>query len=591
VNLIGASMQSQMFAPFRTSPAQNPRLRIGILLDSPKLSAFFARIIEDIQASNFARIELLVYRKRPASAQVQPRSRLGALKHRLLTPALRKRALYDLYLKFDERMKPRNHPLDVVDCSNMLAGIESIEVEPVGKKFIHKFPPEAIEKIRNADLDVILRFGFNILSGDILTVARYGVWSYHHGDNDYYRGGPPHFWELLEKAPLSGVILQVLTEELDGGLVLSKSLFTTEQTTSASVNRYTPYWGSTDMVIRKLNELHRYGWEYVKSRALENAPYQGKRKIYRMPTNSEMARWLAPVFLKKAAKSPFRQKTVQHWKIALRAGHRLLFESPEIDVRNFRWIEPPKDHFWADPFVIEHQGKHWMFFEDYFYPNRRAGIACAEILSDGTSVSPQACLESEHHYSYPHVFRCGNELLMVPESLSSNSVDLYRCIEFPAKWKRERTLLRGRFVDTTLWQQDGLWWLMTTRAEPDSRAGSLFLFYSEALSGDWNFHPANPISTDIRNNRGAGAVFVADGKLIRPSQSCSPIYGYSFSFNEITELSTDRYSEKALRTVTPWGDFCAVHTYNRAGNIEVIDGAIMTPLKKLLSSGNTEPSK
>jgi methionyl-tRNA formyltransferase len=77
--------------------------------------------------------------------------------------------------------------LDDVDCSTLLTGIESIEVKPVGKKFIHK------------ELGVLLRFGFNILSGEILTVARYGVWSYHHGDNDYYRGGPPHFWELVER--------------------------------------------------------------------------------------------------------------------------------------------------------------------------------------------------------------------------------------------------------------------------------------------------------------------------------------------------------------------------------------------------------
>ena len=112
----------------------------------------------------------------------------------------------------------------------MLAGIGSIEVEPMGKKFIHKFPPDALEKIRAKELDVILRFGFNILSGEILTVARYGVWSYPHGDNDFYRGGPPHFGELVEKSPLSGVILQVLTEELNSGLVLCKSLFSTEQT-------------------------------------------------------------------------------------------------------------------------------------------------------------------------------------------------------------------------------------------------------------------------------------------------------------------------------------------------------------------------
>ena len=152
-----------------------------------------------------------------------------------------------------------------------------------------------------------------------------------------------NFWELVEKSPLSGVILQVLTEELDGGLVLCKSVFTTEQTTSASVNRYTPYWGSTDMAIRKLNELHRFGWDFVKAKSIPNAPYQGKRKIYRTPTNFEMARWLGPIFLKKATE--IRQRPVQHWKIAVRTGHQPLFKSTDADVSSFRWIESPKDHF------------------------------------------------------------------------------------------------------------------------------------------------------------------------------------------------------------------------------------------------------
>ena len=570
---------------FRFSSADRPPLRVGILLDGTKLSAFFARIIEDIEKSNFARIELLVFRKKTLQApRPQPKSRLGAIQHRLLAPNLRKRALYDAYLRFDQRAKPANHPLDVVDCSSLLAGIDNIEVEPIGRKFVHKFPPEALEQIRAKDLDVLLRFGFNILSGEILTSARYGVWSYHHGDNDFYRGGPPHFWELVEKSPLSGVILQVLNEELDGGLVLCKSLFTTEQTPSASVNRYTPYWGSTDMVIRKLNELHRCGWECVKAKSLPPAPYQGKRKLYRTPTNFEMAQWMGPVVLKKAVEYPFRKKSVQHWKIAVRIGHAPLYESPNTDVTGFRWIEPPKDHFWADPFVLEHQGKCWAFFEDYFYPKRRAVIACAAIAADGTLIAPEPCLESDHHYSYPHVFRCSDDLVMVPESVSSKSVDLYRCREFPAKWVREKTLLEGRFVDTTIWQREGLWWLMTTRAEPDSRAGCLFLFYSESLTGEWKLHPSNPISTDIRNNRGGGNVFLSGGRLIRPSQSCCPIYGYSFSFNEITELSKERYAERQLRTVTPWNGLCAVHTYNRAGNVELIDGAVMTPLKKLLST-------
>src|SRR6476646_12275348 len=86
--------------PFRFSPAANAPLRIGLLLDSPKLSAFFARIIEDIRGSNFANLELLVFRKKapPVVLEAPSKSLIGALKKRLLDPRLRKTALYDLYL-------------------------------------------------------------------------------------------------------------------------------------------------------------------------------------------------------------------------------------------------------------------------------------------------------------------------------------------------------------------------------------------------------------------------------------------------------------------------------------------------------------
>jgi hypothetical protein len=571
-------------SPWRFSPADRPPLRIGLLLDSTELSLFYARIIEDIQASNFAKIELLVFRKPPTPAtNHRPSSRLGSLGRRLFDAKLRQRTLYNLYLRLDRRMTPRNHPLDKFDGSALLADIESITVEPTGSKFVHRFPEDALEKIRSKSLDVLLRFGFNILHGDILKAARHGVWSYHHGDNEFYRGGPAHFWELQEGSPLSGVILQVLTEELDGGLVLCKSLFTTQATVSMSVNRFAPYWGSTDFVIRKLNELHQFGWEHVQNRAVPNVPYQGKRKLYRLPQNADMVRWLGPVFLKKAMRYPFRRRMVPHWQIGVRVNHKPLFEDHAL--QGFRWIDAPQGHFWADPFGFEHAGKNWAFFEDYSYVTKRGCIACAELAPDGSLLSPVPCLESaDRHYSYPHVFRSGSDIFMVPESYDSNRVDLFQCREFPGKWEHVHTLLRGQFVDTNIWQHGGLWWLMTTRSEPNPRAGSLLLLYSESLTGPWHFHPANPISTDARYNRGAGLVFEAGGRLFRPSQSCCPTYGYSFSLNEITELTPTKYSEHELLKVTPefWKGFSAVHTYNRTGNIELIDGAKLTPLKHLL---------
>jgi len=259
-----------------------------------------------------------------------------------------------------------------------------------------------------------------------------------------------------------------------------------------------------------------------------------------------------------------------------------LFESgPEPDLSGFHWIEPARGHFWADPFGLEHEDKSWIFFEDYSYEKKRGWISCAEIAVDGTLVSPQPCLDNpNHHYSYPHVFWVGHDLFMIPEAWDSGLVDLYRCQEFPHKWKREATLLEGKYVDTTVWQHDGLWFMATTSAEQDARAGVLLLFYSDSLTGEWRFHPANPISTDIRYSRGAGRIFQHGAGFIRPSQSGCPIYGYSFTLNEITELSADRYAERPLQTITPdrFKGLHGVHTYNWVRNVELIDGQIKTSL-------------
>ncbi len=573
------------FSPWRHSPVAKPPLRVGVLLDGPILSRFSARIIEDLQASNFIDLALLVYKKPASSVPAPSKGPIGRIARILSNPKLRKHALYNnLYLPLDHRRRSRNHPLENVDCSAMLSGIDRIEVEPVGEKFVHRFPADALEQIRAKQLDVLIRFGFNILKGEILTAARYGVWSYHHGDNEFYRGGPPLFWELYESAPLSGVLLQVLTEELDAGVVLCKSLFATQPTISASENQFAPYWGSTDLVIRKLNELHQFGWEHLQQNLVPQAPYRGKRKIYRSPSNSDMARWLAPIVVKKTLRRPFRKEVVQHWKIAIRMNGTPLDDAASNGtLEGFRWIEPPRGHFWADPFLVEQDGRKWTFFEDYVYAEKRAHIAVAEVSAAGNLISPVPCLKHpQHHYSYPYVFRDGTQLFMIPEALDSGSVDLYRCEDFPHKWAFRATLLKGKFVDTSVWHHDGLWWMMTTRADPDSRSSCLFLFYAETLNGEWRFHPRNPISTDVRNNRGAGLIASAGRRLIRPSQNCSRVYGYSFTLNEVTTLSTSQYAERPLREFRPegWG-VQAMHTYNRIPGAEMIDGATMTPLSNV----------
>ena len=151
---------------------------------------------------------------------------------------------------------------------------------------------------------------------------------------------PPHFWELVEHNPLSGVMLQVLSEELDAGLVLCKSQFNTLATLSASNNRFAAYWGASAQVIQKLNQLHRFGWEHLERHAVPPATYKGKYKIYRSPTNTQVARWLGPVLLKKAASYYFRRNRIDYWRIGLRRGQPALFQSGSTD--QFQWLTSPK---------------------------------------------------------------------------------------------------------------------------------------------------------------------------------------------------------------------------------------------------------
>ena len=423
----------------------------------------------------------------------------------------------------------------------------------------------------------------SILRGEILTAAKYGVWSYHHSDNQYYRGGPANFWELYEGNPISGVMLQVLTEELDAGKVLYKGLFATRPGISRMRNCVQPYWGASTFVIQKLRELHQHGWEHLERTAVPPAAYLGKKKIYTVPSNSEMLRWLGPVLLRKVLRVPVCRPMVEHWRLAIRSGAPLVVDSgPTPDLSGFHWIESMKGRFYADPFMIEDGDKLWTFFEDVDYETQRGRISCAEVQKGGIS-NPVPVLEMPYHLSYPCVFRAGNETYMIPESGSKGTVDLYRCVRFPDKWDMEKELFRAPAVGTTIWIDDGLYWFFVSLEELRGLGTQLWLFSATTLTGEWTPHPGNPISTDVRNNRGAGAVFRHDGKLFRPSQDCGKHEGYSFTLNQIVTLDRYQYQEKPCVTINPlWAPgLVGTHTYSHVGQVEIVDGCEPVPARSV----------
>ncbi|HSP19600.1 MAG TPA: hypothetical protein VLQ79_08800, partial [Myxococcaceae bacterium] len=252
----------------------------------------------------------------------------------------------------------------------------------------------------------------------------------------------------------------------------------------------------------------------------------------------------------------------------------------------FRLIEPPAGHYWADPALVEHAGRTWLFFEDWIYAESRGVIGVAEVHADGQLGPRETCLDTGRHLSYPHVFQHGGEFFMIPESGADQEIVLYRATDFPRRWTREHVLQRGLFaVDTTTLEHEGRWWFFPTVGERPGGEVELLLFSSDTLTGDWKAHPASPICSDVLRSRGAGAILTDGGRLLRPSQSCAPVYGHSLLFNEITTLDPRAYAERTLRTIRPtWADrLIGTHTYNRAGRHEVVDACDLIDAREALA--------
>ena len=231
---------------------------------------------------------------------------------------------------------------------------------------------------------------------------------------------------------------------------------------------------------------------------------------------------------------------------------------------------------YADPFLFEHEGRHHLFCEELPPGAKRAVISHTELRLDGGVADPPApVLEEPYHLSYPFVFAHEGELLMIPETSAVGRVQLYRAVEFPHRWEHEAVLLDDLdAADATLLAHgDRLWLFAGVAAADASSLDELHLFWADVLRGPWHAHPGNPVVSDVRCARPAGAIQRWGSRLVRPGQDGSRRYGGAVSFRQIDLLSESEYAEHEIARLEPGelGDARATHTYNSDGRFEAID--------------------
>lgn len=378
--------------------------------------------------------------------------------------------------------------------------IVSSQFDLIGYK--HIATEETLRTLGLLNLDVIIRYGLNVIEGPILDIPRLGIWSFHHGNPDLFRGSMPAFYEILFSQSRVSILLQRLTTKLDDGGRLFQGSFDIQWC-----------WGKTyshllsqesDILTMSLNSsFDKVPKDHL---ALITSTY----RLSKSPSNYEVLSYSIRV-IKNFSKLVISNNTPQRWKIGLTTVDNPRFQEASI-IHNQN-----KFSFVADPFLFV-ENKKYLFFEGMPQNSKKGALYvqfenCVHLL-EGISAG---------HKSFPSVFRYMNRYMLLVESKANNRLEVYVDDGFPIKWtKLEGENAFGRFNDPTFLVQNNSLYVLTSiedsffviRCEIDLKSKKFTLVFDR--------NTPQLIGYQARNG---GHLFTHNDILIRPVM-VSDVYNY-----------------------------------------------------------------
>ena len=514
-------------------------LKIGLLVDSLDLDDFNSEVYSNIQKNNFCSIDTIIINRKISKKKkifnVFNKYSIFRIIEKIIFKMIflfEKFFLYNLFNKYN--FSKIN--LEEIDCKKIYVN------QIVSKKNIYfEYNSRDLEQIKYQNLDLIIRMGAGIIKGKILDIPRHGILSFHHGDSDIIRGGPPGFWEVYLKKPTTGFIIQRLNNNLDSGDVLFKGSFTT-------------------MLFYYQNQkfVHKQSAKYIenvlkristkKNLIIKNKIYYNR--IFKDPNIIQIINYLfrtySSIIYKMIRKIFFFKKDV--WQIAFKKG-----KFNEHRLNQYHIIES-KSGYLADPFLYKKNNINYLFVEEFDFKKKKGLISCFKIDSNRYYYIGKV-LEENFHLSFPYIFSYDGEIYMCPETSAKKEIRLYRCVNFPLKWEFKKTIIENiSAVDTLIFQKEGRWWLITNTDQNEiEHASELNIFYSDMgpLTNRWIAHKSNPIYVDPLKARNGGLI-CDNGILYRVIQKIGfNSYGKTFDINKISILNEELFEEKFFSSVKP----------------------------------------
>tara|TARA_B100000900_G_C20600602_1_gene725387 strand:+ start:2043 stop:3692 length:1650 start_codon:yes stop_codon:yes gene_type:complete len=451
----------------------------------------------------------------------------------------------------------------------ILEETEQILLNPERKGFLDIFSDEESKLIEGYNLDLILRFEFDIIRGKILNSSKNGIWSFHHGDNKVNRGGPSCFWEIILNQKSIGVTLQKLTPELDGGLIIDKAFYNRHW--SWVKTRQLVLESSVSLLLKNINKLKRNTIELSDS-GLYYYP------LYKFPSIYFSIKYLY-IFYSNIILRIFRRLNVKVFKAKYSSWTLIISKGNFFNavLHKLKPVRPPSNEFWADPFIVTYKNEDYVFFENYQYSRKKGKISCGKLVNNNLTEIIDV-LDKDYHLSYPSVFIEKEEFFMIPETNQNKRLEIYKCVSFPDKWELYSSAFEGEeIVDCNYYkdEMDQQWLFLNKKLQNSDGCSDLYIYLIDSLRlNSIKPHFENPVITNSNLARNAGPIFKYRHKIYRPSQiNNEGIYGRGLNINEILKLNIEEYKEITVKKCLPFfnKNIQGIHHLHQKGDTFVTD--------------------
>ncbi len=527
-------------------------LKYGIIIEGNMLANWQLDVLNNLQNSGLAELRLIII---PPKKNLQEDSTFTRVKNKLFSKEL----LYSIW----QRLITKPQSATPVDPSYIFDGVNLKECNVLRKgRYRDIFSDKDVNEIKNENLDFILRFGLGILTGDILGASKFGVWSFHHGDERLYRGRPACFWEMYDGQYTIGGILQRLTNKLDSGVILKRwSIRANPTGWSDNLNKL--QMSGTYLPVQVCKDIL-----YGESSYLSDCPSMTTAPVKFVPTNWEMLRFLI-YLLFSYIKGQINRFFIEDWLVGVSKGE--LENITVKGIKNPRWLfSKVKGVFLADPFAIVKKNGLDVYVEKFDLQKNLGEIVKYSFNEEDGFSDESLALTLDSHLSYPFLIEYNGMKYCIPESKDASNVCIYQISESDGRLVNPLLLLDNvQLSDATVFQYKNKWWMFALEGD-----ASLVCYYAHSLFGPWIVHNNNPLKIDPSSSRPAGPVFMENGTLIRPSQDCSKEYGWRVCFNQIDVLSENSFQEKNcgyLEADKSWDFNHGIHSISQVNGYLIFD--------------------